>query len=178
MGSEMCIRDRYWITQQTEQALQKQQIDYQHIKITPAPLNTLLWRIVVIDEEVYYEGFRSIFDGDTAFSFTQFERGMELKKLLPDQTYIKRINWFTQDNFKLEQQDNMIVATDLRMGMECNYVFNFVVGQKNDSEVSIGNFEKISQRPNLNNLHKIWDRIWQPNVSLASPSAKNDCNSE
>ena len=97
---------------------------------------------------------------------------------ISDEWAIKRLQWFTKGFYSVRQQQSNIVLSDLRMGMECNYVFNFVVGQKNDSEVSIGNFEKISQRPNLNNLHKIWDRIWQPNVSLASPSAKNDCNSE
>ena len=157
---------QYWITQQTEQALQKQQIDYQHIKITPAPLNTLLWRIVVIDEEVYYEGFRSIFDGDTAFSFTQFERGMELKKLLPDQTYIKRINWFTQDNFKLEQQDNMIVATDLRMGMEPNYFFRFKLAEIRDGNViSVGPQQLGMQRNAKEGLNWVWQRIWNPQLS-------------
>lgn len=157
---------QYWITQQTEQALQDQQIDYQHIKITPAPLNTLLWRIVVVDEDVYYEGFRSIFDGDTAFSFTQFNRGMELKKLLPEHTYIERINWFTQDNFKLGQHDNMLVATDLRMGMEPNYFFRFQLAEIHDGKViSVEPQQLGMQRNAKEGLHWVWQRIWSPQLS-------------
>lgn len=154
---------QYWITQQTEQALQDQQIDYQHIKITPAPLNTLLWRIVVVDEEVYYEGFRSIFDGNTAFSFTQFDRGMDLKKLLPDETYIERINWFTQDNFKLGQQDNMLVATDLRMGMEPNYFFRFKLADIQDDEIIPIAPQQLGMSRNAKaGLLWVWRRIWNP----------------
>lgn len=154
---------QYWITQQTEQALQDQQIDYQHIKITPAPLNTLLWRIVVVDEDVYYEGFRSIFDGNTAFSFTQFDRDMELKKLLPDETYIERINWFTQDNFKLGQQDNMLVATDLRMGMEPNYFFRFKLADIQDDEIIPIAPQQLGMSRNAKaGLLWVWRRIWNP----------------
>lgn len=154
---------QYWITQQTEQALQKQQIDYQHIKITPAPLNTLLWRIVVVNEDVYYEGFRSIFDGNTAFSFTQYDRGMELKKLLPEQAYIERIAWFTKDNFKLSQQQNMLVATDLRMGMEPNYFFHFQLADIQDDEIIPIAPQQLGMSRNAKaGLLWVWRRIWNP----------------
>lgn len=156
---------QYWITQQTEHALQDQQIDYLHIKITPAPLTILLWRIVVIDEDIYYEGFRSIFDGDTAFSLTQYERGIKLKKRLPDKTYIDRITWFTQDNFKLGQQHNMIVATDLRMGMEPHYFFRFQLAKiHNGAVISVAPQQLPMQRNVRDRLHWVWQRIWNPYV--------------
>ena len=126
-------------------------------------MNTLLWRIVVVDEDVYYEGFRSIFDGDTAFSFTQFDRGMELKKLLPEQTYIERINWFTQDNFKLGQLDNMLVATDLRMGMEPNYFFRFKLADIQDDEIIPIAPQQLGMSRNAKaGLLWVWRRIWNP----------------
>lgn len=156
---------QYWITEQTQRGLADQEIEYQHLKITPAPLTTLLWRIVVINDDVYYEGFRSVFDEDTAFAFNQFERGSELKEILPDKTYIERINWFTQDNFKLGQQDNMIVATDLRMGMEPNYFFRFQLAEIRDGEViSVAPQQLRMQRNAIAGLHWIWQRIWNPHA--------------
>tara|TARA_R110002012_G_scaffold45474_4_gene120866 strand:- start:1362 stop:2402 length:1041 start_codon:yes stop_codon:yes gene_type:complete len=166
------------IDEKVKTALNNRQIPVNAYISTPAPLTTLLWRIVVMSDGQYYEGYASVFDAPSDVTLTPYQTTPSLLNNISDEWAIKRLQWFTKGFYSVRQQQSSIVLSDLRMGMECNYVFNFVVGQKNDSEVSIGNFEKISQRPNLNNLHKIWDRIWQPNVSLASPSAKNDCNSQ
>jgi inner membrane protein len=166
------------IDDKVKTALNNRKIPVNAYISTPAPLTTLLWRIVVMSDGQYYEGYASVFDVPNDVTLTPYQTTPSLLNNISDEWAIKRLQWFTKGFYSVRQQQSNIVLSDLRMGMECNYVFNFVVGQKNDSEVSIGNFEKISQRPNLNNLHKIWDRIWQPNVSLASPSAKNDCNSE
>ena len=166
------------IDDKVKTALNNRQIPVNAYISTPAPLTTLLWRIVVMSDGQYYEGYASVFDAPSDVTLTPYQTTPSLLNNISDEWAIKRLQWFTKGFYSVRQQQSNIVLSDLRMGMECNYVFNFVVGQKNDSEVSIGNFEKISQRPNLSNLHKIWDRIWQPNVSLASPSAKNDCNSQ
>ena len=166
------------IDDKVKTALNNRQIPVNAYISTPAPLTTLLWRIVVMSDGQYYEGYASVFDVPNDVTLTPYQTRPSLLNNISDEWAIKRLQWFTKGFYSVRQQQSNIVLSDLRMGMECNYVFNFVVGQKNDSEVSIGNFEKISQRPNLSNLHKIWDRIWQPNVSLASPSAKNDCNSQ
>ncbi|MEH6732257.1 MAG: metal-dependent hydrolase [Pseudoalteromonas distincta] len=166
------------IDDKVKTALNNRQIPVNAYISTPAPLTTLLWRIVVMSDGQYYEGYASVFDVPNDVTLTPYQTTPSLLNNISDEWAIKRLQWFTKGFYSVRQQQSNIVLSDLRMGMECNYVFNFVVGQKNDSEVSIGNFEKISQRPNLSNLHKIWDRIWQPNVSLASPSAKNDCNSQ
>jgi inner membrane protein len=166
------------IDDKVKTALNNRKIPVNAYISTPAPLTTLLWRIVVMSDGQYYEGYASVFDVPSDVTLTPYQTRPSLLNNISDEWAIKRLQWFTKGFYSVRQQQSNIVLSDLRMGMECNYVFNFVVGQKNDSEVSIGNFEKISQRPNLSNLHKIWDRIWQPNVSLASPSAKNDCNSQ
>ncbi|MBH0001513.1 metal-dependent hydrolase [Pseudoalteromonas sp. SWYJZ12] len=166
------------IDDKVKTALNNRQIPVNAYVSTPAPLTTLLWRIVVMSDGQYYEGYASVFDAPSDVTLTAYQTTSSLLNNISDEWPIKRLQWFTKGFYSVRQQQSNIVLSDLRMGMECNYVFNFVVGKKSDSEVSIGNFEKISQRPNLNNLHKIWNRIWQPNVSLASPAAKNDCNSE
>ncbi|MAY18830.1 metal-dependent hydrolase [Methylophaga sp.] len=158
---------QHWVTRQTQQALAEQQIEYQHIKITPAPLNTLLWRIVVIDEAVYYEAFRSVFDGDAAFRFTQYERGSELKGLLPDQSDLERLDWFTQNNFKLQQLENIILATDLRMGMEPAYFFRFQLARiENDEVITLPPKQLSMPRNAINGLYWVWQRIWDDQAEL------------
>lgn len=154
---------QYWITQQTHQELAEQQIDYQHIKVTPAPLNTLLWRIMVIDEANYYEAFRSIFDGDAKFEFSEFNRGSELKSLLADSPDLQRIHWFTNNNYKLEQLDNKVIATDLRMGLEPNYFFRFQLAEISDDGVTLSTPNQLPMSRNAREgLAWVWHRIWEP----------------
>lgn len=161
-----------WITQQTQQALIEQQIEYQHIKITPAPLNTLLWRIVVIDEAVYYEAFRSVFEGNAPFEFTSFDRGSDLTKLLPDRSDLEQIDWFTHNNFKLQQQDNIIVVTDLRMGMEPDYFFRFQLAEIRDDDVILLAPNQLKTARNVKQgLYWVWHRIWDP--QLETPLQQN-----
>jgi len=166
------VAAQYWITEQTHQALAEQYIEYQHIKVTPAPLNTLLWRIVVIDEVVYYEAFRSVFDGDAQFEFKPYDRGSELKKLLPNQSDLERIDWFTQNNFKLQRLENHILATDLRMGMEPTYFFRFQLAriQNNDEVIAIAPKQLPMSRNAIDGLYWVWQRIWDDQAEFTSKS--------
>ncbi len=61
------------------------------------------------------------------------------------------------------------------MGVECSYVVNVVVGEQTGSGIKVGDFEKVTERPNLSQVSRIWDRIWDTSVSLASPLAANGC---
>jgi inner membrane protein len=56
--------------------------------------------------------------------------------------------------------------TDLRMGLECAYVFNFVVAEKTVSGLQLGSFQQFSQRPDLSEINNIFKRIWDPEVDL------------
>jgi inner membrane protein len=57
--------------------------------------------------------------------------------------------------------------TDLRMGVECAYVFNFKVAQISSEGIQASAIEQFSQRPDLRELGNIFKRIWDPNISLA-----------
>jgi inner membrane protein len=75
----------------------------------------------------------------------------------------------------VRQKEQKVILSDLRMGAECSYVFNFVVGEKTMSGIQLGDFEKVTERPDLSKVGRIWDRIWDPSVSLTSSLAANDC---
>ena len=56
--------------------------------VTPTPFNTLLWRIVLLDDEHYDEGFHSLLDPLTGparpIRFERFERGAEFEPRTAD----------------------------------------------------------------------------------------------
>ncbi|MGE6449468.1 metal-dependent hydrolase [Pseudoalteromonas tetraodonis] len=156
-------------------ALQNRDITVNEYISTPAPFTTLLWRVVVMSDGKYYEGYASVFDTPNEVTLNAYQTTPSLLNEIKNEWGVKRLQWFTKGFYSVREQQDKVILSDLRMGMECAYVFNFVVGQKDGSAISVGNFEKISQRPNLNNLPKIWDRIWYPDTVLASPLAKNNC---
>ena len=156
-------------------ALQNKDITVNEYISTPAPFTTLLWRVVVMSDGKYYEGYASVFDTPNEVTLNAYQTTPSLLNEIKNEWGVKRLQWFTKGFYSVREQQDKVILSDLRMGMECAYVFNFVVGQKDGSAISVGNFEKISQRPNLNNLPKIWDRIWHPDTVLASPFAKNNC---
>ncbi|KPZ58495.1 MULTISPECIES: metal-dependent hydrolase [unclassified Pseudoalteromonas] len=156
-------------------ALSDRQIQVSNYISTPAPLTTLLWRIVVMSDDQYYVGYASLFDEPNDVTFNAYNTDPLLINEISDEWGIKRLQWFTKGFYSIRQQQSNIILSDLRMGMECNYVFNFVVGEKTDLGVNVGDFEKISQRSNLSRVSKVWDRIWNPDINLAPPLANKSC---
>jgi inner membrane protein len=102
--------------------------------VTPAPLNTVLWRVVVMRANGYEEGFYSLLDSDRRIHWDKFSSDDALRQTLKGNPHVERLAAFTHGFFKLEQQGDKAVLTDLRMGQEPAYVFSFVVSQQKAPE--------------------------------------------
>jgi inner membrane protein len=163
------------IDQKVETALNQQGINATAYVSTPAPLTILLWRIVVMTNNQYYEGYASIFDAPKDVSLTPYVTHPDLLENINDEWGVKRLKWFTKGLYSVSKKGNDIVLSDLRMGAECGYVFNFIVAKQTESGVQVGSFEKFSDRPDLNQIGNIWHRIWDPTVSLLPSRDENGC---
>jgi inner membrane protein len=97
---------------------------------TPAPLNTIVWRIVVMRGNAYSEGFYSFLDGDRKIQFDDFLHQPGLINELKDNWAVQRMAWFTQGFYSLREVKGQAVLTDLRMGQEPAYVFRFALAQR------------------------------------------------
>ncbi len=102
----------------------------ERLLVTSAPLNTILWRIVAITPDGYLEGYTSLLDRDRSIAFDRFARGEELHAQLRDNSAVATIARFSRGFFKMSEREGRAVITDLRMGMEPNYTFNFEVAQR------------------------------------------------
>ena len=108
----------------------------ERLLVTPTALNTMLWRVVAITSDGYLEGFRSVFDRDSKMTFDAFPRGDALYQAMKGNAYVNRIAWFTDGFFKMDERDGHVIITDLRMGQEPHYSFNFVVGQRQSPTIA------------------------------------------
>jgi inner membrane protein len=135
----------------------------QQILVTPAPLNTILWRIVVMTDDGYAEGFYSLFDSTEQIAFTRVAQNNSLKQHYADIKAVQQLNWFSRGFYTLAQQGDKLLLTDLRMGQEGSYAFQF--------EVDPGNHKAVIQRPMhrdaATTLPWLWQRMW--GVQLPSP---------
>lgn len=108
----------------------------ERLLVTPTPFNTVLWRVVAVTPDGYLEGFRSFFDSAPRIRFDIYPRGDSLYEAVRNYPAVARIAWFTQGLFKLGERDGKVVISDLRMGQEPYYSFNFVVGQRQSPTIA------------------------------------------
>jgi inner membrane protein len=100
--------------------------------VTPTPLNTLAWRVVVMqgDGSGYSEGFYSFLDDDRQIAFDRFPSQGALKAQLADNWAFQRMAWFTHGFYGLREEKGQAILSDLRMGQEPGYVFQFAIAQR------------------------------------------------
>ena len=154
------------IDQKVQFALTARGIHPDVYESAPAPFNTLLWRAVAVEDETYYEIWASVFDAVDDIQVRQFDRSLTLLKPIENHPSVRRLQWFTKGQYKAWQEDDVIYLSDLRMGIEGAYVFNFEVGRRSGETFKLGNFNQRSERPNLKRLPMIWERIFDSSVSI------------
>ncbi len=106
----------------------------QRVLVTPAPFNTVLWRVVVMREDGYEEGFHSLLDGGRPVRFERFASDTSLRQALQDLPAVRRIAAFSHGFYRVHEQDGQAYVTDLRMGQEPGYVFSFRVARREGAQ--------------------------------------------
>ncbi|MEM7207234.1 MAG: metal-dependent hydrolase [Pseudomonadota bacterium] len=155
------------VERNVEEALMAQEISYNGVFTTPTPFNSLLWRTVVRNDSVYYEGYYSVFDDDNAILFRKYASEDLLLASLEENESAQRLTWFSKGFYSVRKEDDDLIISDLRMGAEPNYVFRFVVAEFDDTGLSSVEPQQLEPVRDWELLSKIWDRIWDQSVELA-----------
>jgi inner membrane protein len=96
--------------------------------VTATPFNTLLWRLLVVEEGQYFEGYYSLLDKTQTIHWQAYPRDAALWQQWQQQPAVARLHWFSHGFVTLtKQSDQALVLTDLRMGMEPGYSFRFLL---------------------------------------------------
>ena len=142
-------------------SLAQQGIESGQMFSTPTPLNSILWRVVVMTDDGYLEAYDSLFvdEGPLRFRFYPSD-----KATLEDASGIwavARLRWFTRDFLKVTIENDRLILADLRMGQEPNYVFTHVVAERGNPHwreipAELLEFEFADRA-----LGATWDRIWR-----------------
>jgi inner membrane protein len=143
-------------------ALNDQGINYEKIKVTASPFNTLLWRVIVIEKAHYYEAFSSLLD-PSAYRI-EFKKYLRNPTLLSSEQSadLKQLAWFTDDFYALDKQNDLVFAKDLRMGTEPNYIFSFKFAEIENGNLKLVTPSYMPRARDLGQLKDIWQRVWSP----------------
>lgn len=128
------------------------------VLVTASPLNTLLWRAVVMTEDAYYEGWYSLLDQERQFTWTAYPVDRAITEQYRQHPDVARVASFSHGFFRVEKINDRLYVTDLRLGLEPSYSFRFDLGLVSDSKESRS--ERVGVRPNLDaGLPWLWRRI-------------------
>ena len=162
-------------TQAARAALQQEGIAATGLLVTPAPFNTVLWRLVATTPTQYLEGHYSLLDDSRRIVWSVHPRGAALIEQHKDEPYIARMAAFTHGFYSVSEADGHLFVTDLRMGQEPSYTFRFDLGT--EAARANGGHPPTLQgfRPDLATaLPWLWRRMWgeripSPMVPPATP---------
>lgn len=151
---------KLWVEQVALASLSEHNFAYEKLLVTPAPLNTILWRGVAINNERYYEGFYSLLDNGTEINWKPYTSTTSLLNSIEAHWPVQRLRWFTKGFYKVERVNDDIVMTDLRMGVEPDYVFSFKVAEVGNPHAKPVVSKRYPPRRNWSRVPALTRRIW------------------
>ncbi len=152
-----------------QRELHRQAIEYRAVFTVPTPFNSLLWRAVIMDKDGYFETFYSVFDNEAPLRLTHHPSREELLTGIEAHWPVQRLIWFSKGFYKVDLRDGDIFISDLRMGLEPNYAFNFKVGEQLNPRVSPTRPEQLAAKRDYQLLGALWHRIWDDSVNFGFP---------
>lgn len=153
---------KLYVTDMAHKSMKKQNIEYERLLTIPTAFNTVLWRVIAVDDDKYYEGFYHLMDKTKTIRFTHYYSENKLLKNLETHWPVKRLKWFTRGFYSVQKYGDGIVITDIRMGMEPYYFFRFKVAQAGNPHPKMTPSQRLSSHRDMDQLRWLWYRIRTP----------------
>lgn len=125
------VAAQHWVETRAARAISSRDLPVERMLATPAPFNSLLWRIVAVGEQAHWEGYYTI-GTDRPIRFHRYDTDPSLLRAIEDQWAVRRLQHFTRGFYAVQARDGAVVITDLRMGLAGFYAFAFEVAERRD----------------------------------------------
>lgn len=127
----------------------------------PMPFNILLWRVVVLTPDGFLEGERSLVADRAPMRFRAHDRGQDALAEVAHLPAVRQLAWFNHGFMKAWRDNDRLVLSDLRMGAEPVYTFNFAVARAEGTGWRAIPPEQVRQPLDARRrLAAMWHRIW------------------
>lgn len=111
-------------------------IDAKSVFAIAGPFNTVVWKVIGLEENRYHNLYLSFFDGDQDARIYTHQRRPELVACLDDVDAFKKLKWFSRGYYRADLEEEKIIVSDLRMGLTPSYVFRFAIAEYNRETVN------------------------------------------
>lgn len=135
----------------------------------PMPFNTLLWRVVAMTPSGYAEAEYSVVADRGSMKFRGYPSNTQALLEARDIPSVQRLAWFNHGFMRAQVQDDRLVLSDLRMGLEPDYSFQFAVAERHADKwqaippAQLPWSTPVSGAGGLRALlAAMWQRIWNP----------------
>jgi inner membrane protein len=134
-------------------------VRYQHLQTQPTPFNTLLWRVVGVNGDSYFEGFWSLVSPEKGLTLKHHEHRPDLLAGIEEEPTVQRLRWFTKGLYRVVPAGHGVVISDLRMGLDPDYVFAFRIAETSNPHSRSIVPERVPTKRDFARLREIWERI-------------------
>lgn len=129
-----------YVDHKIEASLQKQHISYGRFISTPTPLNTILWRAVAEDEEVYWVGYYSLLDKSNFIKFTPVRKNHSIIRTLMKEEGVQKLIYLSKDYYCITEKNGDVYFNDMRYGQidgwmnfTDEFIFSYQIVRASDS---------------------------------------------
>ncbi len=133
-----------------------------------SPFNTVVWKVIGLENGTYHNVYLSLFDGDADPKVYSHTRRADLLSCVASTDAFEKLEWFSRGFYKAEELDGKIVMSDLRMGMTPAYVFRFAIAEHTDS----GTLPIPPKREMAHRVSSDGDLDWLGERLLGRPSVR------
>ncbi len=145
----------------------------------PMPFNTLLWRVVAMTPNGYVVGDRSLVADHGPMQFEGHASNVQALREAGSIPAVQQLTWFNRGFMRAQVVDGRLVLSDLRMGLEPDYTFNFAVAEQVDGQwrpitpeqVRTDYSSPAARADAGRRLAAMWQRIWHEPAASATGAA-------
>jgi inner membrane protein len=135
----LALMIKFYVNQKFEDSLKTQKITFQRSMTTPTPFNIILWYGLFEDENGYWIGLYSLFDGQEPIQFEYEARNQHLVASRLHDPALERLIWFADGYYCLTEEQGDLYFHDLRFGkltFKTNepggYIFSFKIHRETE----------------------------------------------
>jgi inner membrane protein len=143
----------------------------------PMPFTTLLWQVTAMTPTGFVTGERSLVADRGPMHFTAYQSDTQALRAVAGWPVVQRLAWFNHGFMKAQVRDDLLVLSDLRMGLEPDYTFNFAVARREGGQWRPLTPPKQLRYPwqATRRLPEVWERIWRaPTGDQAASGSSGD----
>ena len=129
----------------------------------PMPFNTLLWRVVVMTPQGYLAGQYSVLADQGPIRLHPQPSAVAALAAVRDFPAVSRLAWFNHGFMSAQEVDGRLVLSDLRMGVEPDFIFRFTVAARGGQGwKAVAPIQAPVSMASIRRLPEIWHRIGSP----------------